>query len=411
MRRVAFVSLALAACNVEPLIEDSCSVELTHTPGCPAAALVVLSDYLATQVSLSRLDGKTLCDSLASSARTEASGVALALSGDVVVPSSRPPSGRAVLLDRFGTNVVSWVDPESGVFLGQIAIGTGFESNPQDYVELEDGRAFVSRWGQNAFPGEQAFDEGGDVLVLDSTIPAILGRIALPSDDFPPRPAGMTRVGDRIVVTLQRASTDVRSMGEARLVGIDPDSQSVAWTLELPGLKNCGSVALSPTGARAAVACTGYIDPDGVGQELDESAVVLLDLGASSPVELERFTARDLAGEALQSEIEFATEERLLVKTQTALGSTGNNRLLSLELADGSESVLAEALPAEDGSGHGVSFGGLLCLPGCGDVCLLADGSRQSLLRWVITAGGFEPLDPVPVGRSTGLPPRDLGAL
>ena len=409
-RDVVGFSLLGLSCNVEPVVTDSCNVKLAHSASCPAAALVVMSDYLATQVALTETDGATLCQSLASTARSEASGVSLALSGDVVVPSSRPLSGRAVLIDRYGTNVVSWVNPENAAFEAQLAVGTGFESNPQDYVELGDGRAFISRWGQNPFPGEEPFDEGGDVLVIDANAPLVTGRIALPFDDFPPRPAGLTPVGSEVWVTLQRASLDVRGMGDGAIAGIDTDSESVTFTLSLPGLKNCGAVKLSPSGARAAVACTGFIDPAGAAQNLEESALVLLD-PSSPPHELERLSADALAGEPLQSEIEFASEELLLLKTQTAVGSDSNNRLLALRLSDHEVNVLAEAEPKSDGHGVGVSFGGILCTPGCGDLCLLADGDRRSLLRWAVTPDGFEALAPEPMGGGVGLPPRDLGAL
>jgi hypothetical protein len=401
----------LCACNVEPVATDHCRVELRQASSCPAAAVVVMSDYLSTQVALTELDGQMLCESFASSARTEASSVALALSGDIVVPSSRTSSGRAVLIDRYGTNVVSWLDPETGVFLGQLSVGTGFESNPQDYVELDDGRGFVSRWGENPFPGEEAWDQGSDVLVVDSRVPAVLGSIALPEGDFPPRPAGLARLGRGIAVTLQRASLDIRSMGEGELVGIDTERESVAWRLPFSGLKNCGPLSLSPSGRLGAVGCTGFIDPAGSAQDIDESALVLLDLEATPPVELGRFEARDVAGEPLQNEVEFASEERVLLKTQTALGATSNNRLLLLDLAAGVAETLAEAEPGETGAGSGVSFGGILCTPGCGDVCLVADGDRRSLLRWAITPSGLEPLDALPIGRAVGLPPRDLGSL
>src|SRR6185369_2040838 len=157
----------------------------------------------------------------------EATPVAFALSGDVVLPSTRPPSGRAVVIDRYGTNVVSFLIAETGALLGQLAVGTGFESNPQDYLELDERRALVSRWGENPVPGQKTFDEGGDLLVIDSVGLVIEDRIALPHDDFPPRPAGLTRLGDQAVVTLQRMSIDIRSMGDGRLVGIDLDSLDI----------------------------------------------------------------------------------------------------------------------------------------------------------------------------------------
>ena len=150
-RALPSVTLALAACDVEPTAHDECHAKLSAAPGCPAAALVVMSDYVSTQVALTELDGKTLCGSYVSSARAETSPVAFALSGDVVLPSSRPPSGRAVLIDRYGTNVVSFLEPGSGAILAQLAVGTGFESNPQDYLELDARReahdaALAARW-------------------------------------------------------------------------------------------------------------------------------------------------------------------------------------------------------------------------------------------------------------------------
>src|ERR1700760_4534210 len=98
------------------------------------ASAVVFS--ASPQVALGDLDGDTLCGSLISSARSDTSSVALALSGDVVLPSSRPASGRAVLLDRYGTNVVTFLDPSNGSVLSQLPVGTGFEANLQDYVEI-----------------------------------------------------------------------------------------------------------------------------------------------------------------------------------------------------------------------------------------------------------------------------------
>src|SRR6187399_344256 len=128
----------LAACNVEPTAHDECHATLSALPSCPAAALVVMSDYVSTQIALTKLSGDTLCGSYFSTARAEATPVAFALSGDVVLPSSRPPSGRAVVIDRYGTNVLSFLVADTGALLGQLAVGTGFESNPQDYLELDE---------------------------------------------------------------------------------------------------------------------------------------------------------------------------------------------------------------------------------------------------------------------------------
>ena len=90
-------SLAVSGCNVTPLgVEDRGAV-VDGRPGCPGAALVVLSDYLSTQIALVSLEGETLSESLISTASLEGSPLSFPLSGDVTLPSSRPPSGRAVI--------------------------------------------------------------------------------------------------------------------------------------------------------------------------------------------------------------------------------------------------------------------------------------------------------------------------
>ncbi len=400
----------LGGCDVSPTAEDHCEATIDAPPGCPAAAVVVMSDYVSTQVALTKLDGDTLCGSFASSARTGASALALPLSGDVVVPTTPPRSGRVVLVDRYGTNVVSFFEAPSGRALGQLAVGTGFESNPQDYLEISGDRAVVSRWGEDPTPGSEPFDGGGDLLVIDTLSPSLLSRIPLPDEgNFPPRPAGLALVGDLVLVTLQRASLDVKSMGEARVVGVDVDRESVTFTLPVAGLKNCGPVTLAPSARRAALSCTGYIDREGVPADVSESAVVLFDVTEAPPREIARYAAIDIAGAPLQSNVAFFAEDGLLVKTQTALAGGANNRLFSLDLASGAAEMLAEARAGDEG-GLGVAFGGLLCTPGCAQTCLVADADRGGLMRFSITPDGLSPLPTLGVAGTVGLPPRDLGA-
>jgi hypothetical protein len=406
---------ALLACNVEPTAHDECHAKLSAASGCPAAALVVMSDYNSTQIALTTLSGDTLCGSYFSTARAEATPVAFALSGDVVLPSTRPASGRAVVIDRYGTNVVSFLVPETGVLLGQLAVGTGFESNPQDYLELDERRALVSRWGENPVPDQKPFDRGGDLLVIDSVGFAIEGRIPLPHDDFPPRPTALTRIGEHAVVTLQRMSIDIRSMGDGRLVGIELDSLDIAWTLPLDGLKNCGALTVSPDGSLGAVACTGYVNRSGLAANLDDSGIVLFDLTSTPPVELRRLSAEVLAGVPLQAELEWFAPERLLAKTQTALDGDGNNRLLAVAIdADDAASaaeVLLEARPSGSGTGQGVVFGGMLCAPGCASTCLVADSDRGVLERFSIDGDTLSPLGALELHGTVGLPPRDVSGL
>ncbi|HEX6271594.1 MAG TPA: hypothetical protein VFZ53_01070 [Polyangiaceae bacterium] len=409
LRSAAVLGSFAVACNVEPLGSPTGGVSVLREPGCPAAALVVMTDYVSTQVAISALDGETLSASFVSTASASGSGLAFPLSGDVAVPSTMPPSARVVLVDRFGTNVVTWLDPETAEVLAQLSVGTGFESNPQDYLELDARRALVSRWDENPAPGQEPFDAGGDLLVIDTRRPAIESSIVLPRDGgVPPRPGALTRVGDTAIVTLERVARDFRSAGDAMLAGVDPESERVAWSLTLPGLENCGGLTLAPSGRRAALACTGFIDRDGRGESVEQSALVLFDVTSLPPVELARFPAAKLAGEPLQGEVEFFAENGALVKTQTTFGGARNNRLLAIDLASGAVTTLAEAGSA--GNGQGVAYGGLLCTPGCANVCLLADADRGVLRRWAIADGALEPLASVRVEDVVGLPPRAIGS-
>jgi len=224
---------------------------------------------------------------------------------------------------------------------------------------------------------------------------------------------GIRDVGS--VVTLQRMSIDIRSMGDGRLVGIDLDSLDIAWTLELDGLKNCGPLTISPAASLGAVACTGYVDRSGIAANLDNSGIVLVDLTSAPPVELRRLSAEALAGAPLQAELEWFAPERLLAKTQTALDGSANNRLLTVDVArDDAESaaeILLEARPNDSGTGQGVTFGGMLCAPGCDSTCLVADSDRGVLQRFTIDGNTLSPLGALGVHGTVGLPPRDVGGL
>ena len=61
------------------------------------------------------------------------------------------------------------------------------------------------------------------------------------------------------------------------------------------------------------------------------------------------------------------------------------------------------------GKGKGIVYGDVLCRPGCGDVCLLADADVGKLRRWSIAGDTLQALSDIPVDPTTGLPPALLG--
>jgi hypothetical protein len=372
---------------------------------CERGLVVVLGDYESTNIAISKLDGTTKSGSFISSGATKP-GLSLAISGDVEVPKAAPVSGRVVLLDRFGTNVVTWLDLETAEVKGQLAVGTGFESNPQDYIEYATDRAVISRFGSNSKPGAQDFDAGGDLLLIDTKTPKILGRIAMPEEnsELLPRPSGMTTLDDTIVVTLGRLSSDFGSTGDGRFVGVSPKDKKVLWTVDLKGVKNCGRLAKSPSGKLGAMACSSQLDSITYLYQPSESDIVIFDLTVTPPKEIRRLGLGKAIDSGLQSTVEFASESKLFA---TAYGgnSVPGDRALSVDVETGDYDTLLESKAP-------YKFSGMHCAPGCGDICVLADMESGKLRRFSVSSKGkFTALEDVTVESKIGLPPRGIGAI
>ncbi len=409
MRARIAVALLTLGCDVESTAEPSGGIDVVGDELCPGGVATVLSDYQSTEIALLDLNGQLLSKSFASSGATAASGTAAPLSGDVVVPSNRIVGAELVLLDRFGTNVITWIETARAEVRAQLPVGNGFESNPYDYLELSPSKAYVARFGENPGAGGDLFERGGDLLIVDPSTPAITGVIALPREsDFPPRPVSITPFGGSALVVLQRLALDFKSQGPSEIVAVDSETDEIAWQLVLDGLLGCGRVMVSPSGETMALGCTGAIDPDGNLQDAAASGIVLLDATSTPPEEIRRISPYDALGFSPQPEIDWATENLLLGKTQTPLRGQGNNQLFALDVGDDSFRVLGEAAPDDDGNGTGLVFGSLFCAPSCSDVCLLADQQQSSVRRFSI-GDDFAELAPLSLGADKGLPPVDLG--
>jgi len=421
LRAVAFVA-AFSGCDVEPssgntgglgLLAEAGTPTVTTDAGADAATssatcarglVVVQSDYRSTNVALARLDGTTLSASVISSASRPV-GLSAALSGDVDVPSTVAASGRVVLLDRFGTNVITWLDPRSGSVLGQLPVGTGFESNPHDYVEVDARRAYVTRYGSNPSPGAQPFDEGGDVLIVDTLSRTVTGRIALPRQGvLLPRPSGAARVGDRIVVVLQRSSIDFKETGSSVLVGLEPSRDAIAWEHELTGLESCGRIAIAPDGGSFAVACAGRYDAAAGSFDAAKSDVVILSSTGGRPTEVRRLGLAAKVGAAMQGQVSFASARSLIAGAYGASPQRAGDRLVHIDLESGAWSTLATAAKP-------YVYGTIACAPGCGDTCVVADADATRLLRFSVdpSSGAATALPPVAGDTAIGLSPRSIG--
>jgi hypothetical protein len=399
---VSFV-LVLEACGVPAPPSSTGGVHLEPNGGCPGALVVVSSDYATTNVSVLSPAGELLSESFVSSASAPA-GLTTALSGDVVVPWQPPPSGRLVLVDRNPNAVITWLDPPTARVIDQLSVGTGFAANPQDYLEVAATKAYVSRYQSNPNPGSEPNDGGGDLLILDTASFAVVGRIdlALAGDGkYLPRPSRLLRLKDEAWVSLERLDADFGAAADARIVGVESATDSIAWSLDLAGLANCGAMALDAAGERVAVACSGLLNGTERGVR---AGVVLLDATVEPPAELARFALADELGSPPAPSIAWASDSSLLGVTYGDLPTGVSDSVYALDVPSGTARVLLDA-------GAGFVLGDTLCSPGCTNVCFTADARAKALRSFEVNGADVVAGHAVTVDPRIGLPPRSLGFL
>jgi len=287
---------------------------------------------------------------------------------------------------------------------------TSVFSNPHDYLELAVNKAYVSRYESNPKPGQAPLDAGGDLLIVDPQANQITGRVELstePDGVFLPRADQLLLVGSDVWVLLQRFDADFKTAGDARLVGVDPVSDAITWTLDLPGIANCGGVARSPSGKVVALACSGVdgdVDSAQNPAPTLRSAVVLLDATVQPPVVVTHFAAAAALGAPIGSTIAFANETTLI---SVALGDSTTQRTdvaFTLDTTLGVPQLLLDA-------GAAFALGDVRCAPGCTDLCFLADAQANALEVWKVSGNRLSAQPSIATDASIGLPPRAIGAL
>ena len=388
LKSVGCLGLLLGACNVDQAprpegiapggdagtssADGAASDSASYTASaraCASAVAVISSDYKSTNVSAISATGTVLSESILSSG-SAAAGLSAPLSGDVSLPLSAPNAGQLVLLDR-SNSVLTWVDPTTATVVRQLPVGTGFDSNPHDYLELSGNKAYVTRYNSNPTPGVEPNDAGGDVLVVDTTTFAIAKTIPLAAaadGAFLPRPDRMLAIGNEVWVLLHRFDNDYASIGDARIVGISTVDDTVAWTLDLPGIADCGGVAVAPSGDVVALSCAGMFGELPIG---NRSAIALIDATVHPPVEITRFPAASQLGAPFGLSLAFATEDVVVGVVPGDLQTGQNDVAFKLHT---SAQAKAELLLAN--VGQAFTLGDVYCDPGCTNLCFMTDGQN-----------------------------------
>jgi hypothetical protein len=372
---------------------------------CGHGLVVVSSDYQSTSVAIVSFEGEVVAAPVLSSG-SEAPGLSAALSGDVVTPSSLFLD-ELLLLDRFPTGVLTFYDPVEATVTRQVDVSTGFAANPQDALRLDDGRIVVARYDANSNPGGAPFDAGSDLLVLSASgeiegavdlTEALLGE-----PDKLPRPARLARTNDAVVALLAAYSSNFQDSAEGRVAFFDPKTLELREVIVLSGGFGCGALAVSPSGGRLAVGCSGNFSGSSEPNVEESALYVLGEESGAWKIEYER-RATDLGDAPLSASITFVDDERILTSSfgrLDAMGGQGRpDRLLLVDPNAGSE-VIAETseLP--------FTLGDVRC--GCG-TCFVADADRGVVRRFVVEGEQLVARPDITIDDGIGLPPRYLGS-
>ena len=375
---------------------------------CGRGMAVIMTDYVSTNVALIDLDGQTRSGSFISSASAE-TRLNAPLSGDVAFPSSRMTD--ITLLDRFPASVVSLIETGTAAVKGQMDLRTGFNANPQDYLQLSAQVALVSRYEENPRPGREPFDGGDDLLVVNPETLSIVDRVDLSSlrrGEQLARPGSLTRIDDSILVTLSGFDTSFSEAGDARVAMFDSQDFELQRVLEVPGMKNCGSVATSANGSRFALTCSGLIGAaNGANPEFSGVVVFARTVGASVLAfeEETRFQASDLGLGPFAFSIAFASTDLLLAGMYGALEGEDRGRLDRIVSLNLESDEVDTVLTSSEGA---FNLGDVRCVEAC-EVCFVADASRGLVQRIPVDEGVLGTPQGHPVEVDLPLPPRQLG--
>lgn len=341
----------------------------------PFAYAVVAADYTVSTIALLEPDGTLLKRDFVNSGSARA-GLVTALSGDVILPTRSGDRGVLVLIDRFRTDVITRIDLASGDVLGQVKTqapnrqkdASGYSSNPQDYVYLDAGSAWVSRFEPNLAASRNDADRGLDLLALDPTRFELKAeridfhRFDATAERTNPdsgatetvqvfaRPGKLVRLGDKLVVGITRMSAGFDAVGEGMVALVDLETRAIEG-LPLPGLANCTQVVPVPDDdTRVAVGCTGFYRR----VTRDEAGIAMLRLEDGELTVERLWRAKDdpALAEATSCLVALDAEQVIAVETGASesddddgkpAGAATRDRLYQLDLAAGEQTLIFEA--------------------------------------------------------------------
>ena len=241
---------------------------------------VIRTDFQSTAIGI--LDGNgALVEPATISSGSVRPRLVAPLSGDVVLANTRTLSnGILNIIDRFGTDVVTRYQFQTGDVIGQVRVSpldNSFASNPRDMAIVGMSSAWVSRFEPNIANNVSPIDAGNDLVEIDiNTFQTTGRRVDLSVFNSTVTVAGtpgprevlvyarpnLIAASDRVlIVGLALLSFDFDAAAPGRFAAVNVDSLEVVNYALPDATRNCGQVRAVPGAEFVLIACQGYGDP------------------------------------------------------------------------------------------------------------------------------------------------------
>ena len=379
---------------------------------------VVSSDFSSSSIAMLDEDFVVIDESWLHSGTTYP-GLVASLSGDVVLPNRQAADGTLAVIDRFFTDVVSRFFVPSGNLNGQVRThgdvsDSGFSSNPQDFIFVDEYSAWTPRYESNLNPSAPPENQGNDLVEVNPADMSPTGaRIDLSSLNTTgsvmtpdgavevevfARPSRGVLVGSTLVVGLDRISANFEAAGPGMVAVVDLDDESIS-SVELPGLQSCGNAVPVPGApTKVVVACVGFANPFGDEPQVRASSgIVLLDVGESG-VTIERvLRVADHPTRAIAVNSLVAIDAQRVVGVATGDFVTTVDELYLINLATEAQDHV------HDSTG---SFAiGVSAYDPDSEMLYVPDAAENAIVEFAADGDGFVEVGSVEIAPDLSLPP------
>jgi hypothetical protein len=269
----------LAGLSALPACDSSSSSGSEGGLTATSALAILSSDYKSSSLALYDPASQKLVDDCLPPAT---------LSKDTALTSGTQ-GGEVVVVDRY-RSLVDFVIPSICRLRAQLSVSTGgFNANPHDVVHVSSSKAYVVRYEKNPAPtpATDDFDDGDDLLIIDPSVPVVTGRIDMSSQattvagmTLQARPDHAVLLGGLVYVTLNNLAADFSVAGPGRVVIVDPATDTVTGTIDLPAQTGCSGLVADEDAKKLYVSCGGeFSDAD----QTASSALVEIDVSGTKP--------------------------------------------------------------------------------------------------------------------------------